>query len=82
MSYQVPNYSEFTPYIGRDYTKAADVKADFLAGKDFYFAATGQATSLRDGVVAPGTTVLLRYKRNTQVATLKVTAAQVAAVSA
>ena len=78
VSYAVPQWSELTPRYGRDYTKKADVVADFLAGKDFTFAATGQACSIRD--VQPGTSVLLRYKRHTMVTTLKVTAAHHAAL--
>jgi hypothetical protein len=78
MATTLPNFSELTPSYGRDYTSGKDAKAAFLAGKDFTLAATGQQTSIAD--VAPGGTVLLRFKRNTGVVSLKVTKAQIEAV--
>jgi hypothetical protein len=80
MATTLPNFAELTPSYGRDYTSGKAVKEAFVGGIDFVLAATGQYTSIRD--VAPGTTVLLRFKRNTGVTTLKVTKAQIEAVSA
>jgi hypothetical protein len=65
----IPNYSELTPAYGRDYKNKAEVVAAFEGGKDFIFAATGQYTSIKD--VAPGTTVLLRYKQKRSVTPYK-----------
>lgn len=67
----IANWSEATPSYGRDYTTAKAVKDDFLAGKDFTLASTGQQFTIRD--LAPGTTVLLRYKRKTGVTPFKLT---------
>lgn len=58
-------YAELTPRYNRDYKSAAAVKLDFAQGKDFTFAATGQAISIRD--VPVGTPVQLRYNRLTRV---------------
>jgi hypothetical protein len=69
----LPNFSELTPRRGRDYASGAKAKLAFLQGRDFVYAATGQTTSLRDGVITPGTTVLLRFKRLTGVTSVKVT---------
>lgn len=77
----IPNWSELVPAYRRDYATAKNVKAAFLQGRDFTYAATSQATSLRDGVIQPGTTVLLRYKRLTQVTSVKVTKAMIDAAN-
>ncbi len=45
------------PAHGRDYKTANDVKADWLAGKDFKMA-SGQYCSVRD---FPGRSVTIRY---------------------
>jgi hypothetical protein len=74
----IPNYSELTPAMRRDYASGAKAKASFLQGRDWVYAATGQTTSLRDGVIPAGTTVLLRFKRNTGVTSIKVTAKMIA----
>lgn len=69
------NWLEIGPAYGRDYKSAKDAKADFLNGKDFENLSrlqTGGGTycSIRD--FAPGTSVILRYKRNTMTTTVKV----------
>ena len=67
------SYYELTPAYGRDYKSAAEAKAAWNAGKDF----TGDYSMGFQLVNKPqvdiGSTVLLRYKRNTQVASVKVT---------
>jgi hypothetical protein len=75
----LPNFSELTPAYGRSYTRSQDVRADFLAGRDFTLAATGQKTSLRD--VTPGTQIMLRYRRNQSVVIVKVTKAHIEALA-
>lgn len=67
----IPQWAELTPSYGRDYTSAAKAKADFLAGKDFTLAATGQQMSITDCDL--GSTVYLRYKRLTQLTPVKIT---------
>lgn len=68
----LPNYLELVPAYGRDYKSAKDVKADFLAGKDFAlpFAFGGRYCSVRD--FAKGQAVLLRFAKLTKVAPCKV----------
>lgn len=67
----IPQWAELTPSYGRDYTSAAKAKADFFAGKDFTFAATGQQMSILDCDL--GSTVYLRYKKLTQLTPVTVT---------
>lgn len=65
-------FFELTPAYGRDYKTAKAVKEDFAANKDFrgdY--QMGFALVNRDQIPA-GATVLLRYKRNTAVTSVKV----------
>lgn len=67
------NWCELLPAYGRDYKSAKEVKADFTAGKDFEMATMmsgGKYCSIRD--FAKGVSVLLRYKRQEQVAVVKV----------
>ena len=68
---------ELQPAYGRDYKNAREVKEAFASGKDFIgdYQLGFQYMSVRD--LKPGVTVLLRYKRKTQVTTLKVTQAMV-----
>ena len=68
----MPNYYELTPAYGRDYKSAAEVKAAFLAGKDFEgdYQMGFQLCSIRD--IPPGSIANLRYKRNTMIATVEV----------
>lgn len=68
-------YIEVTPAYGRDYKSAKDAKADWAAGKDFVVASvdTGRAGSYINIQDAPkGSTILIRYKRLTQVTTVQV----------
>ena len=67
----IPQWAELTPSYGRDYTSAAKAKADFLSGKDFTWAATGQQMSITDCDL--GSTVYLRYKKLTQLTPVKIT---------
>jgi hypothetical protein len=76
----IPQWSEFIPAYGRDYTSAAKAKADFLAGLDFKLASTGQYATLRDCDL--GSTVYLRYRKLTQVTPVKITFAMLSAVNA
>lgn len=48
------------PAYGRDYKSASAVKADWLAGKDFRCAVSGQYLSVRDAVPAQ---VWIRYAK-------------------
>ena len=54
---------ELTPAYGRDYKSKKDAIADWLAGKDFIVAATGQYANKQD-LPEP---VLLRYAKLTRV---------------
>jgi hypothetical protein len=65
----IPAHTELLPAYGRDYKTAAAAKADWQSGKDFLIASTRQACSIRDQ--APGSTILLRYKALTQIASFK-----------
>jgi hypothetical protein len=65
-------YFELTPAYGRDYKTAKEVKAAWEAGKDFegdY--QLGFKPVNREDIPKPST-VLLRYSRNTKVASIKV----------
>ena len=66
------NYCELIPAYGRDYKKKADVEKDFRDGKDFEgdYSLGFKLCSVRD--FAPGTKVLLRYKKHTAVTTVTV----------
>lgn len=55
------DWLEVIPAYGRDYATAKAAKADWLNGKDWMVAATGQYCSRRD--FGPGTRVILRYAR-------------------
>ena len=77
-------YYELQPAYGRDYKTAKEVKEAFAAGEDFigdyqYFIGDYQMgfsyMSVKD--LKPGDTALLCYKKNTMVASLKVTQAMV-----
>lgn len=67
----IPQWAELTPSYGRDYSSAAKAKADFLAGKDFTLAATGQQMSITD--VDLSITVYLRYAKLTKFTPVTVT---------
>lgn len=67
----IEQWAELTPSYGRDYTSAAKAKADFLAGKDFTLARTGQQMSILD--VDLSITVMLRYAKLTKVTPVTVT---------
>lgn len=71
MGTTIQQWEELTPSYGRDYKSAAAVKADFLAGKDFTLARTGQQMSILD--VDLSLTVYLRYAKLTKVTPVTVT---------
>lgn len=52
------------PAYGRDYKSAAQVRADWAAGKDFLCAISGRYLSIRDST--PGE-VWVRYARMTKI---------------
>ena len=58
------------PAYGRDYKSSKEVKADLLAGKDFWAEPSGQMCSIRD--LPAGTEVLIRYRSLRQVMVFKV----------
>ena len=67
------NYCEVLPAYGRDYKTGKEAKADFLAGKDFILSSMVQGyplCSIRD--FSKGLTIILRYKKQTQTAAIKV----------
>jgi hypothetical protein len=66
------NWIELTPAYGRDYPTKKLVEADFRQGKDFEgdFTLGFKLCSIRD--FAPGTKVLLRYKRAQMVTSVTV----------
>lgn len=65
------NYLECTPAYGRDYKTAKDVKTAWADGKDWIVEAWGDPNDGRPinkaNADAAHVTVMLRYKRNTQV---------------
>lgn len=67
-------YFELVPAYGRDYKKAADVKADFLAGKDFDgdYQLGFKLCSIRDLEQFKPYTANVRYKKLTQIAVVTV----------
>jgi hypothetical protein len=65
-------FYELTPAYGRDYKSAKEVKAAFESGKDFLGDYQLDFALVNKAQLPVGSTVLLRYKRNTQVTTLKV----------
>jgi len=65
-------FYELTPAYGRDYKNKAEVTAAFNAGKDFegdYQLGFGLVNKEQ---LPAGSTVMLRYKRNTMVTSVKV----------
>ena len=67
-------YYELTPAYGRDdYKTGKEVKAAFDAGKDFEGDYQLGFSLVNKPQIPIGSTVLLRYKRNTQVTSVKVT---------
>jgi len=66
-------YYELTPAYGRDYKTGKEAKAAFDAGKDFEGDYQLGFKLVNRAQLPIGSTVLLRYKRNTQVANVKVT---------
>lgn len=64
-------YISAVPAYGRDYKTQAQVKADWLAGKDFKDARTGQYLSIRDVANDPDLHVTIRYNNNLRVVTVR-----------
>ena len=73
----MPKSYELQPAYGRDYKTMAEVREAFASGKDFIgdYQMGFSYMSVRD--LQPGDTALLRYRKNTMVASLKVTQAMV-----
>lgn len=65
-------YYELTPAYGRDYKSAKEVTAAFEAGQDFEgdYQLGFKLCSKSD--LPLGSTAILRYKRNTQLTSVKV----------
>ena len=65
-------FYELTPAYGRDYKSAKEATKDFLEGKDFQgdYQIGFQLCSIAD--IKPGSSVVLRYGRNTKLTTVKV----------
>lgn len=76
MSMITQNWMELVPAYGRDYKTQKDVKVAFLSGKDFNgdYTIKFQLCSIRN--FAPGTKVLLRYKKHTRGCTFTVPATE------
>lgn len=66
------NYHELQPAYGRDYKSKAEVEAAFRAGKDFEgdYQLGFKLVGIAD--FAEGTTQLLRYRKLTMVASVRV----------
>ena len=65
-------YYELTPAYGRDYKTSKEVKQAWAEGKDFEGDYSLQFKAVNIGNIPKPCTVNLRYKRNTQVASVKV----------
>jgi hypothetical protein len=65
-------YFELSPAYGRDYKTATQVKADFGANKDFNGDFQLGFTLVNREQIPKGSTVILRYARNTRLTTVKV----------
>ena len=66
-------FLEVTPAYGRDYKSAKEVKAAWAEGKDFQIATFGPEMGryVNKDDAPKGATIMLRYKKLTQVATVK-----------
>ena len=60
------DWLELIPAYGLDYTRAADVRADWKADMDFKVALTGQYIN-RSGAAAAGVKVTIRYAKSLKV---------------
>ena len=67
------SYYELTPAYGRDYKSAGEAKAAFDSGQDFLGDFQVGFKPINKPQIEIGSTVLLRYKRNTAVASVKIT---------
>ena len=65
-------FYELTPAYGRDYKNKAEVTAAFNAGKDFEGGYQLGFSLVNKEQLPAGSTVMLRYKRNTMVTSVKV----------
>jgi hypothetical protein len=63
-------YDELTPGYGRDYKSKKEILADWLAGKDFVLASTGQYINRQDAETSNLRGFNIRYKRLTAVAVI------------
>lgn len=79
MADTLPNWAEIVPAYGRDFKNARDAKDYFVAGHDWKYAVTGQYCSIRD--VAPGNTVILRYRNIERTTNVTVTMKMLSEVS-
>lgn len=66
-------YIELTPAYGRDYRSAKEATAAFKSGQDWIGDFTLGFKPVNLPQIPIGSTVILRYKRNTQATTCKVT---------
>jgi len=67
-------FYELTPAYGRDYKNKAEVTAAFNAGKDFEGDYQLGFSLVNKEQLPAGSTVMLRYKRNTMVTSIKINA--------
>ncbi|HUT77406.1 MAG TPA: hypothetical protein VM285_06955 [Polyangia bacterium] len=68
-------YYELLPAYGRDYKTAKAAKHDFARGLDFYDTAGLELKPINIAQIKPGDTAVLRYRNQTQVTSVVVTAA-------
>ena len=61
-----------TPAYGRDYKSAKEVKADFVAGKDFVLNTFQGSTYCSIVDCLPGATLVFRFGGNRKVTSIKV----------
>ena len=65
------NYQTVSGAYGRDYTSGKAAEADFRAGKDFVLRSINGEGYVSVSDFAPGVTVNIRYRRDTQVKPVK-----------
>jgi len=64
-------YISAIPAYGRDYKSQKAVKEDWIAGRDFQDARTGQYLSIRDFADDPDVHVSVRYANHTKVVNVR-----------
>lgn len=63
------NFGTVRGAYGRKYSRIAEIERDFLDGKDFRMALTGQYISIRD--MGPGDSLTVRYFNDMKVTVVK-----------